>query len=141
MATDADQQSCVADLKCPCAEIQYELLDGADDTFRINQASGEIVLSSAPYKDDYVLEIGALNTEFSQSGNALVTIPDVDKQSKMYVHVDTRNYRGERIEVYHSRQRRSVSFCMFSFLMQCALPAITIMASWHLVHLGHKKYG
>eukprot|EP00794_Sanderia_malayensis_P007243 gene7243-8051_t len=108
-ATDADESSCVSGLQCPCAEVEYQLLDGADDTFSIIESSGEIVLSSAPYKDDYVLEVGATNTVFSQFGNALVTIPRVKKQSKMYVHIDTRNYGGRRIEIVHSRARRAVS--------------------------------
>ncbi len=115
MATDADRKQCVKGLQCPCADVMYQLVDGADDTFAINEKSGEILLSSTPYKDDYVLEIGAVNPEDLQSEKKTINHPLEKKTSKLFVHVDTRTYEGERLDVMRSRHRRSVSCPIFIF--------------------------
>ena len=109
VAMDGDNLTCTAGLKCPCAEVEYNVIDGADDTFDVDSKTGNIVLRSPPFKDDYVLEIGAKNAELSEYGNELVIQSD-NKLAKQYVHVDTRNYAGEKTNVAHSRQRRAVSF-------------------------------
>eukprot|EP00795_Rhopilema_esculentum_P000962 gene962-10728_t len=96
-ANDADKATCHPKLKCPCADIKYSLLDGGDNTFEVNSESGNIILYSSPYKDDYLLVIGASNLD------------EVANSSVLYVHVNTRRYDVNRKVIPHMRSRRAVS--------------------------------
>ena len=96
-AKDADKATCHPKLKCPCADIRYSLLEGGDDTFEVNSESGNIILYSSPYKDDYLLVIGASNLD------------EVANSSLLYVHVNTRRYDVNRKVIPHMRGRRAVS--------------------------------
>ena len=105
---------CKSGLKCPCADVYYNLLDGGDGTFTIDSQTGDIVMHSPPFKDDYVLVIGATNAKVSSTSNDLIFVPNEDESSKIYVQVDTRRYDGNKISLPHVRSRRAVSFSTLS---------------------------
>ena len=112
-ALDKDAALCKKDIDCPCAEVRYSLVEGGDDTFTINNKSGEVDLLAEPLKDDYLLVIGASN----QRDRAL---------SKTFVQINTRQYQGRKNLLRHSRRRRSVSYGAFHqvLMMRCALLVI-----------------
>eukprot|EP00112_Aurelia_sp_Birch-Aquarium-sp1_P002282 Seg1249.10 transcript_id=Seg1249.10/GoldUCD/mRNA.D3Y31 product="hypothetical protein" protein_id=Seg1249.10/GoldUCD/D3Y31 len=109
VASDSDKGVCKSKLKCPCADISYNLLDGGDGTFSIDSQTGDIVMHSPPFKDDYILVIGATNAKVSTTSNDLMFVPNEDESSKMYVQVDTRRYDGNKISLPHIRSRRAVT--------------------------------
>lgn len=95
---DKDASHCKDGIKCPCADVRYALVDGGDGTFVVNEQSGHINMISEPFKDDYLLVVGASNKDEKIS-------------SKAFVQINTRNYVGKRTLIHHSRARRSVSCC------------------------------